>query len=100
MTTQKEWLEKALKLANENPEAEIVVCADSSELLEEYGWTIHQITSVELEYQHTNEDGEITVGLDEIKDKMDYGNDNDSPETTDEEAIKVSKQVIAIYTGA
>ena len=47
MKTQIELLKEAVKIAEENPTLEIIIAADSDELLQEYGWTINIVIILE-----------------------------------------------------
>lgn len=99
MKTQLELLKEAVALAEANPEAGIHICAYSSELIDDYAWTKHQISSVELDWLYTNDD-HIIVGVDNIRDCLDYPKDDDEPGATEAEAIAVSSLAILIYTDA
>lgn len=56
---QREYLKKALELAEENPDMEIKVLAHYQELLPEFKWTAHKITGVSIEYWYDTECEEI-----------------------------------------
>jgi len=96
MKTQIELLKEAVKIAEENPTLEIIIAANSDELLQEYGWTKHQITSVEIS-QYCEHDDKIITDIDELIENMEYDLDRD---VTEEEAEKEMKNVILIKTGA
>lgn len=94
---QLELLKTAVKLAEENPGLEIQICARSDELCSEFAWTSHQITRIELEWQYSDDDGFIHVGLDKIIEELEVERDED---VTEDQAKEVSEQAILIYTGA
>jgi len=96
MKTQLEYLKEAVKLAEQNPELGIVIAADSSELIEDYTWTKHRITSVGISYYHER-DEKIITDVDDMIDDMAGDLDRD---VTEEEAIKEMIKVILVSTGA
>lgn len=97
---QRELLTEALRLANENPDAEIHVCAASDELLEDYAWTGHHISKVELGWWHVDGD-RIYTDPDELQEVLDdEAYDNGAPPVTEEQARAMMKPAILIYTRA
>lgn len=95
--TQLEWLEKAVTLKKEYPEMDIVVLADSNELLDDCNWTLHQISFVDITYFYSKK--ELILIGDEI---MDYFIEDFelSEEQAEEKFNKEVKRVIAIKTEA
>jgi hypothetical protein len=103
MTTQREWLLKAVDLSRENPDAEIH-CFISSDEVSEFAYSSQQIFKVALEWWYCPNE-EIIVGLEYIIEQLEYESDDESDdenakEISEEDAKKVSKQVISIYTRA
>ena len=96
--TQREYLEQALKLAKENPDAEIHVCAYAEEVLppEEAMWTSHKIMRVELGEWGVY-DERIYTETDDLRDQMecDLGRD-----VTYDEALEHMEPAILIRTRA
>lgn len=82
--TQVEFVQKIMYLAAANPEAEIKVCVDN-EFADDYGWTAHKITRVELsewipldERIYTDEDLAKDEILDMLFDAEKHGGLSDS----------------------
>lgn len=93
---QIELLRKAVSIAEENPDIGIHVLASSEEILPDYLWTAHHIKRVELGYWY--EDNErIYTDPDELAEEL---SDVDDVEATVEDAIRIMKRAILIYTGA
>lgn len=105
MKSQIEFLKKAIKLKNENPEMDIHFCACSDELLNDFAWTAHLISKIEIN-PWLQDDERIYIDEDEIKEyyKDLHADDNI---TDDELNILIDnlykenvKDAICIYTNA
>ena len=100
MSDQREMLAEALRLAKENPEAEIHVCVASDELLEDYAWTGHVITRVELGWWYVHNERIFTDPA-ELADELDSeAVDNDEPIFTEDNARSLMTRAVLIYTRA
>ena len=96
---QRELLADALRLATENPDAEIHVCAESDELLgDEYAWTIHHISKVELGWWYVD-DGTDLIFNDPGELVEHYAGWYEE-DITEEQAHSIMKPAILIYTRA
>jgi len=107
MKTTKEMMLKAIELSNANQEMDIKFFTEDSEMLGEYSWVEHRITSVEItDYYVDCGDGMIYTDEDTIREKIGEEFEN-RPDLTDEEIEekitqiykKNTKKVIAISTG-
>lgn len=96
--TQAALLQKAVRLAKENPDAEIHVLADSEELLYgEYQWTGHLIARVELGYWHVHGGDKIFTDPYDLAEEL---AEMEEREVSEEGATAMMKRAILIYTAA
>ena len=100
MNDQREMLAEALRLATENPEAEIHVLATSDELVDEFAWTGHVIFKVELGWWYVH-DERILVDPSELSEYLDdEAFDECGPAVTEDDARGLMVRAILIYTRA
>ena len=105
MKTQRELLADLMELATANPDLPIRVCASSDELLAEFGWTVMEISRVEINPWYDRGETVLT-DEDEIKDDITTDIWDDNQNKNDEELEKIVKEiydrevksVICIYT--
>ena len=77
--TQEEFLKFILQLKAENPEMEVKLCVDNSELCDDAGWTAHKIYRVEIApFWYRNDERietDVCTILDELEERVreDFG---------------------------
>ena len=87
MKTDKEIIDELLKLKTENPDLEVLVCADEELWCGEYSWYEGKISSVSIEDRY--EYGEtIYKGSDDIRDIIECENDLDCANEEDAKKIE------------
>lgn len=96
MDKQRELLNKAVLLAQAYPDVQIHVCVDNDEIAEDFRWTSHHISKVELgEWATYNE--KIFVDKSDYFDEVEWMEDI---ELTEEELDAAFAPAILIYTRA
>ncbi len=105
MKTQRELLADLMELITANPDLPIRVCASSDEMLPDYGWTVMEISGVEISPWYEM-DERILTDKNEIAESIgeDIWDDyHDKADAEIEEAIqeiydREVKSVICVYT--
>ena len=96
MKKQIEYLKKSIELSEQHPEMEVIIGVNRDEILDDFVWTRHKITSVEISLYY-EQDEKIITDIDEMREDME---NYLGREVTEPEAIKEMKEVILIRTGA
>lgn len=98
--TQRDFIKEISTLATENPELDIKFCTSSDVLCEDSEWTSQQISKVEVSYWYENNDGEIFIDYDLIRDEIAYANslDENQEDQLDQIFNDLAKKVICVWT--
>jgi hypothetical protein len=65
---QLELLKLIIELKEKYPDYKIIFCVDNNELTDDYSWTEHELSFVEVSYYYKDTYGHIYIYEDEIKD--------------------------------
>ena len=97
MKKQFALLKETISLSEAHPELDILFCTTSDFLPDEFGWVAQQMERVFIDYVYKDEDGDVWIGIDDIRESLEG---KQSRDFTKEEVFKEikPKQMIIIET--
>lgn len=95
--TQLDYYKEIVRLAEENPDMDLLLLVDNEEIVTDYRYTQHKILDVKVDWVWEDDDGSRMSGIKVIIAAM---GDRLERIVSREEAEAVSKKTIVIYTTA
>lgn len=94
---QLDYYKEIVRLAEENPDMDLLLLVDNEEMVMDYRYTQHQILDVKVDWVWKDDDGSMLSGIKFIIAAMENKFDRGVPRS---EAEALSARAIIIYTTA